>query len=82
MTTSIDSDTEDIAAIYLEAVERTKRQGYNPDAEGEDAFKFISARIANMEIIKSISNRWIPKLKFVCLFIYSINTTRIRADLI
>lgn len=41
MTTSTDSDTsDDIASIYMEAVSRAKKQGYNSDTP-ENAHKFF-----------------------------------------
>jgi hypothetical protein len=51
--TPLYSKGDDIFSIYTEAVARTKKQGYNPDSENlEEAYKFVNARIANMEIIK------------------------------
>jgi hypothetical protein len=53
MTTSTDSDTssDDTASIYMEAVPRAKKRGYNSDTP-ENAYKFSTAYLDNMEIIK------------------------------
>ncbi len=59
--TPLFSNGDDIASIYLEAVERTKKQGYNPDASsGEEGLLLkLRKRINNCE-----QSLWFPLLRF------------------